>query len=225
MTASVNGQTDTQGNSREKTNTHTLDSQMKVTVSNTHTHDSTMKVTVVVRETATGNALGQGRVNTDSLSLSVHTDPPSSCKMQPQTSRYAKSVSNSEISEISQEVVIVQQTDSNDSQSNDSCVDVENIQFLHDNNDDLFLGASANSMCKLQTKEPLAGSLTTGYTAKQKRHTEGRGEGPTEWFKDKVVFEEKIRKRQNQFVEQQIVSMLAQQPITRYRVQPSPTAQ
>ena len=141
-------------------------------------------------------------------------------------SRYAKSVSNSEISEISQEVVIVQQTDSNDSQSNDSCVDIENIQFMHDNNDDLFLGASANSMCKLQTNEPLAGSLTTGYTAKQKRHIQTRGEGPTERFKDKVVMEEKIRKRQNQFVEQQIRSTLSdQRPITRYRVQPPPTAQ
>ena len=82
---------------------------------------------------------------------------------------------------------------------------------MHENNDDYFLGASANSMCKLQTKEPLAGSLATGYTVKQKRHTQTRGEGPTERFKDKVVMEEKIRKRQNQFVEQQIGSMLSDQ--------------
>ena len=70
MTASVSGQTDTQGNSREKTNTHTLDSQMKVTVSNTHTHDSRTRVTVAVRETARDSVLDQGQMNTDNLSLS-----------------------------------------------------------------------------------------------------------------------------------------------------------
>ena len=105
----------------------------------------------------------------------------------------SKSVSNSEISEISQDVVIIEHSESH---SSNEGANIENIQFLYDNNDDLFLGASANSMCKLQMKEPLAGSLTRGYTAKQKHHTEIRGEGPTEQFKNKVVLDEKTHNRQ-----------------------------
>ena len=36
----------------------------------THTLDTRMKVTVIVRETARGSVQGQGRMNTDNLSLS-----------------------------------------------------------------------------------------------------------------------------------------------------------
>ena len=115
----------------------------------------------------------------------MHSNPQKNTALSRYEKSVAKSVSISEISEISQEVVIVQQNDSNDSQSNESCVSIENIQFIHENSNDLFLGASANSMCKLQMEEPLAGSLTTGYTAKQKCHREIRWEGSTERSKNK----------------------------------------
>ena len=96
----------------------------------------------------------------------------------------SKSVSNSEISGISQDVVIIEHSESHS--SNEGAI-TENIQFLYDNNDNLILGASANSMCKLQMKEPMAGSLTTGYTAKQKRHIQTRGGGQLSGLKTKCA--------------------------------------
>ena len=100
----------------------------------------------------------------------------------------SKSVSNSEISGISQDVVIIEHSESHS--SNEGAI-TENIQFLYDNNDNLILGASANSMCKLQMKEPMAGRLTTGYTAKQKRHREIRGRGQLSGSKTKFFWMKK----------------------------------
>ena len=133
-------------------------------------------------------------------------------------------MSNSEISEISQEVVIVQQTDSDDSSSNNSCVDIENIQLLHENNDDFCLGASATSMrteMVQQTNKPLASSLTNiGDTVKQKWWGTARGGNRIERFKDKIVQNAKFQNNQKQAVENHIVATLGSaNPPSRYRVQ------